>query len=87
MPCLQKGVDKEKIAKSFPYGKVEVKVVGGGLRWHSGIIATGLRKRSVCDSPAFSPQYTELQNVCCPMAVMYSVCRMSSPLFQGCSST
>ena len=53
--CLQKGVDKEKIAKSFPYGKVEVKVVGGGLRWHSGIIATGLGKRSFCDSPAFSP--------------------------------
>ena len=46
MPCLQKGVNKEKIAKSFPYGKVEVKVVGGGLRWHSGIIATGLGKRS-----------------------------------------
>jgi len=37
-----KGVDKEKVAKSFPYGNVEVKVVGGGLRWHSGIIVPKL---------------------------------------------
>ncbi|CAK0772853.1 hypothetical protein CVIRNUC_004006 [Coccomyxa viridis] len=37
-----KGVDKERIAKAFPYGKVEVKIVGGGLRWHSGIVAPKL---------------------------------------------
>ena len=39
---MQKGVDKERIAKAFPYGKVEVKIVGGGLRWHSGIVAPKL---------------------------------------------
>ena len=39
---LQKGVNKERIAKAFPYGKVEVKIVGGGLRWHSGIVAPKL---------------------------------------------
>ena len=42
--CLQKGVDKARVAKAFPYGKVEVKVVGGGLRWHSGIVAPKLGK-------------------------------------------
>ena len=44
---MQKGVDKEKVAKSFPYGNVEVKVVGGGLRWHSGVIVPKLGKFSL----------------------------------------
>ena len=33
--------------KAFPYGKVEVKVVGGGLRWHSGIVAPKLGEGTV----------------------------------------
>ena len=31
-------VDVEEVKKAFPYGNVDVKVVPGGLRWHSGII-------------------------------------------------
>ncbi|KAK9817367.1 hypothetical protein WJX74_005870 [Apatococcus lobatus] len=31
-------VNIEAVKSSFPYGDVEVKVVPGGLRWHSGVI-------------------------------------------------
>lgn len=35
-------VDVETVKKAFPYGNVEIKVVHGGLRWHSGIILPGM---------------------------------------------
>ncbi len=35
-------VDVEEIKKAFPYGNVEIKIVHGGLRWHSGIILPGM---------------------------------------------
>ena len=36
-------VDIEEVKKAFTYGKdVEIKVVHGGLRWHSGLILPGM---------------------------------------------
>lgn len=32
-----KGVDVDALKKIVPYSSVDVKVVGGGMRWHSGI--------------------------------------------------
>ena len=35
-------MDVEEVKKAFPYGNVEIKVVHGGLRWHSGVILPGM---------------------------------------------
>lgn len=36
------GVDVNAVKEVIPYSSVEVKVVGGGLRWHSGIVVPKL---------------------------------------------
>ena len=78
---LQRGVEKERIAKAFPYGKVEVKVVGGGLRWHSGIVAPKLGQCSglqFCSALAqwlskFAPNSTSFLFCCSPVSVLAMV--------------
>ena len=42
--CMQKGVDVDEVKKSMTsyFKDPELKVVHGGMRWHSGIVAPAL---------------------------------------------
>ncbi len=35
-------VDVEEVKKAFNFGNVEIKLVHGGLRWHSGLVLPGM---------------------------------------------